>query len=131
MMDQGWIGEINSIIYNTQNDELEYIKSTLDELNIAYEINDNKDNYYCNSLVLKNDPNMDFPNIYGVVIGLPSWIFEWDHESIKLFIDLLFADDKYICNDRLGYDVMKLMDLISIEYEYRHIADYTIIITKN
>lgn len=74
---------------------------------------------------------MNFPDICGTVIGLPSWIFEWDHESIKLFIDLLFADDKYICNDRLGYDVMKLMDLISIEYEYRHISDYIIIITKN
>lgn len=130
MMDQGCIDKLNSIIYNSY-DELEYIKLTLDELNIAYEISDTEDGYYCNSLVLKNDPNMNFPDICGTVIGLPSWIFEWDHESIKLFIDLLFADDKYICNDRLGYDVMKLMDLISIEYEYRHISDYIIIITKN
>lgn len=129
-MDQGCIDKLNSIIYNSY-DELEYIKLTLDELNIAYEISDTEDGYYCNSLVLKNDPNMNFPDICGTVIGLPSWIFEWDHESIKLFIDLLFADDKYICNDRLGYDVMKLMDLISIEYEYRHISDYIIIITKN
>lgn len=130
MINQGCIGMLNSIIYD-DDDELNDIILTLNELNIAYEIGDTEGGYYCKSLVLKNDPNMNFPSICGMIIGLPSWIFEWDHKVIESFIDSLFIDNEYICNDKLGHDIMKIMDLISIEYEYRHMNDDIITITKN
>jgi hypothetical protein len=72
---------------------------------------------------------MKFPTSCGNVIGLAPCMFEWDHELIIKFINLIFEQGEYFCTVELSNDIIKLLSVVKYECITKYISDDFVTLT--